>query len=99
MNARIEVRTLSASKWLETDSQRSINAAAIGGQTLIAYGIAERLSRPLREDDRPREEICFPQVVGVVCSGDKGSGADIQLRGWCTSFVTTQLGRRKRDRF
>ena len=66
MNARIEIRSRAAANGLKTNAQWSIDATAIRRQALIADGIAEPLSWPLREGDRAGEEVRLPQVVGIV---------------------------------
>ena len=57
MDAPVEIRPRRPSKRLEVDSQRSIDAAAIGGQALIAERVAEGLGRPLGKENCAGKEI------------------------------------------
>src|SRR5678816_2106301 len=99
MDAGVKIRPLGASKWLETHSKWSTDGAAVSGQTLIAYGVTQFLSQPLREDDRAREEICCAQVVRIVRSGNECRRPDVELRNRHPSLVSVLFRKSEWDGF
>lgn len=71
MNARSEIRSLGSAKRLKAYTQWSVNAAAVGGETLIADGVAKRLGWPLCKEYRPEKKFALRRLSGSFAAGMK----------------------------
>src|SRR6266852_8297799 len=99
MDPCVEIRSIGSAKRLKANASWSVNTAAVRSQALIADGVAKLLGRTLRKFYRSRKEVCLAQVVGIVCSRDESSRANIQERSKYSGFETTLFCRCQRDGF
>src|SRR3569833_1903545 len=66
MNAAVEIGSRRPAEWLKTDTEWSIDTAAIRRKALVTDRVAKSLGRPLREGDAGVEKVRVAKVVGII---------------------------------